>query len=482
MRFALNDQYIECESGAPDRTILELLRADLGQCGTKEGCASGDCGACTVLVSSAPVLGPAANAESAQNAYVTVNACIAPAATLEGHHLITVEGLARDGVLHPAQQAMVDEHGSQCGFCTPGFVVSLAGLLDRHTGTGTLPRETILESISGNLCRCTGYRPIIAAAERMLQQPGRHALADLLASPATPLPARADEPDAGGDFHRPTTEAALQQLLREHPRARLIAGGTDLMLEHTQLYRDLGPLIDVRGIAELCGVSTDGDVWRIGAAEPLTAVQAFFATELPALEALLARYGSPQIRNRGTLGGNFGTGSPIGDLPPVMQALGAELVIGSAAGTRRTLAAEDFHLDYRKTALAPGEYLVEARAPRPAADDLVRIRKFSKRFEDDISSVLGAACVRRDAHADAVRLAFGGVAAVPVRARAVEALLNGGGQPADMADDALRAALAEDIRPIDDVRASAAYRFEMAFVFARDLRDALQAAPTEVSA
>lgn len=479
MRFALNDQHVDVPLSAPDRTLLELLRLDLGHCGTKEGCASGDCGACTVLVSEPDAAG------SDSGRYRSVNACIAPAAAFAGCHVITVEGLARDGVLHPAQRAMVEQHGSQCGFCTPGFVMSLAALhdehRDRHPADIGIDRATVLEAISGNLCRCTGYRPIIAAAGHMAGLPGRGPLSAI--RPAARVTSGDAAIEALPGYLRPSDEAGLRRALAEHADARLIAGGTDLMLEHTQQYRDLGALIDVRGVAELNVVESTATHWRLGAAVPLTDLLALFRAELPELAELLERFGSPQIRNRGSLGGNLGTGSPIGDLSPVLQALGAELLLGHVDGGNRTIAVDAFHLDYRRTALARGEYIALARIPKPEAADLVSIRKYSKRHEDDISSVLGAACVRRSATGIDVRLAFGGVAATPLRVASIETLLQ-----AYAADDrdadpdpellrpAVHAALAAAITPLSDVRASAGYRLAMAEAFVLDVARALGAA------
>jgi xanthine dehydrogenase small subunit len=461
------DVDVDTLDGGAATTLLEVLREGLGRTGTKEGCASGDCGACTVLASRAPVT------PDETPAYRSVNACIAPAGAFAGHHVITVEGLAETtpaaagapAPLHPAQQAMIDAHGSQCGFCTPGFVMSLAGLLE-HRGADAAPeRAAILEAISGNLCRCTGYRPIVDAATAMFA-----------AAPAAPLadavPAGTDLADARPDapFFRPTDEASLQALLREHPDARLVAGGTDLMLEYTQGHGDLGTLVDVSNVAELRRLEVRaGDargILHVGAAVPLRDLEHAAADHLPPLAALLTRYGSPQIRHRGTLGGSLGTASPIGDLSPVLQVLDAELELGRADGSRRRLPVTDFHLDYRRSALEADEYIVEARLPLPASGERLFVRKFSKRHEDDISSVLGAALTGPEG----LRFAWGGMAATPRRSPALEALLAAKDAPTD---DAIDAAIAADVTPMDDVRASAAYRRAIARAFVREVLQTL---------
>ncbi|MEE4299347.1 MAG: FAD binding domain-containing protein, partial [Pseudomonadales bacterium] len=448
-------------------TLLEALRLGLGRTGTKEGCASGDCGACTVLVSRAPV----GSAEA--RGYGTLNACIAPAAAVADHHVVTVEGLAEartaaaggPGALHPAQRAMIDAHASQCGFCTPGFVVSLAALREASREGPAPDRDTVLRAISGNLCRCTGYRPIVDAATAMFEAALPAPLAALIPADG----AEASAADLPHGYHRPGDEPSLQALLAAHPEARLIAGGTDLMLEYTQQYADLPLLVDLGAVSTLRTFELserDGRrQLRIGAALPLLELEAALGDHLPPLTTLLRRYGSPQIRYRATLGGSLGTASPIGDLSPVLQVLEAELEIAHASGARRTVPVRDYHVAYRRTVLRPGEYLAAAVVPLPTGDERLFVRKFSKRHEDDISSVLGAALLG----AGGARFAWGGMAATPRRSPTLEALLTEHARPSDAALDA---ALGADTTPIDDVRGSAGYRSAMARAFVREVLEA----------
>ena len=465
MRFVLDREVVDVDlsslDGGPATTLLEALRLGLGRTGTKEGCASGDCGACTVLTSRAPL-----GAEG-DEVYESVNACIAPAAAFAGHHVVTVEGLrdpaSPDGEgLHPAQRAMVECHGSQCGFCTPGFVMSLAGLHEARRDAIDAPsREDVLEAIAGNLCRCTGYRPIVDAASRMFEFDAP-SLASL--RPVDAMAGSAPADGAGVAFHRPRSEAELQELLAAHPSPRLIAGGTDLMLEYTQNHAVIEALVDVSGIETLHGIERDGEALRIGAATPLRTLEHDLAETLPALTELLTRYGSAQIRHRATLGGSLGTASPIGDLSPVLQVLDAELELVDARGERRRVSVDDFHLDYRRTRLADDEYIAAAHLRLPSPDARLVVHKFSKRMEDDISTVLGAALVS----ASEVRIAWGGMAATPRRSRALEQVLATGTTPDDAAIDA---AIATDTTPMDDVRGSARYRAAMARAFVHEALD-----------
>ena len=482
MRLLVDRQLVEVDVDALDggaaTTLLEVLRQGLGRTGTKEGCASGDCGACTVLASRSPVSpsgypdGYPDGYPNGPSDYVSVNACIAPAGAFAGHHVVTVEGLADvrpaaaagAAPLHPAQQAMVEAHGSQCGFCTPGFVMSLAGLHETHRGGPPPTRDIVLEAISGNLCRCTGYRPIVEAAHAMFESVPAAPLAETI-PPGTDLTDA--EPQA--PYFRPRDEAALQALLRAHPGARLVAGGTDLLLEYTQQHAELGTLVDVTQVAELRTLAFDDagprSTLRIGAAVPLRELEHAVATRLPALTALLGRYGSPQIRHRGTVGGSLGTASPIGDLSPVLQVLDAELELARADGRRRRLPVSEYHVDYRRGALEDGEYIAAVIAPLPSGEERLHVRKYSKRHEDDISSVLGAALTGPAPP----RFAWGGMAATPRRSPSLEALLANEAAPTETAIDA---AVADDTTPIDDVRASAGYRRAMARAFVLEVLEA----------
>ena len=458
--FMLNGQPRHCEA-PPDTSVLELLRETLGQTGTKEGCASGDCGACTVAIGEA---GPDGRVR-----YHSANACIIPAHQLQDRHLVTVEGLAQGESLHPAQAAMVDCHASQCGFCTPGIVMSLFTLHEaQHESVMAFPApltpERLEAALGGNLCRCTGYRPIRDAALTMSDYPEQRPGWLDLAVDAT-VPTRASHAD--GTFLQPTTLDALIEARRHHPEAPIVAGATDLWLDVTQRLARFERLVDVTRVAEL-NVLEDATLedgregWWIGGAVTYARLEPLFAEHYPAFAHLLHRLGSAQVRNRGTLGGNIANASPIGDTPPVLLALGSRLWLAGPEGERE-LPLEDFFLDYKKTVLNQnkenqGEVIRAIFLPRPDTDRHLRVWKLSKRREDDISAVLGAfgwrleEGVLRD-----VRLAFGGMAAVPKRAAAAEAALEG--QPPTVASfQAARAALKEDFQPMSDVRGSAHYR------------------------
>ena len=457
IQFLLNRELRRETALDPNLTVLEYLRRHLGRTGTKEGCASGDCGACTVVLAE-----PDPAAPDARLRYRSVNACLTLMSALHGKQLISVEDLGQPGHLHGVQQAMADCHASQCGFCTPGFVMSLFALQKSAAG---YDREQALAALGGNLCRCTGYRPILAAAEQACSRReadsfDRHAAETL----ETLRVIAAGEPPAlerdGRRCLLPQTLDELAALYQAEPQARLLAGGTDLALEITQRHRQLPLLIDLGRVAELRRLAVDATHIEIGAALPLSDCAAVLAVEYPDFGALLARFASRQIRNRASLGGNLANASPVGDTPPLLLALGAELRLRCGEG-RRTLALEEFFRAYRTTALAPGEFIESIRVPR-AAGRVLRAYKVSKRLDDDISAVCAAFCLRFDAGVlREVRIAFGGMAAIPQRARLCEQALLG--TPADAAAiERACQALAQEFSPLDDLRASAAYRLRVA--------------------
>jgi len=438
LKFRLNSIDVDIDPPA-DLTVLEYVRSQ-GLTGTKEGCASGDCGACTVIVS---------DQTGGESRLRTANACIMPLGQLEGRQLITIEGLADEGDLHPAQQAMVDCHGSQCGFCTPGFVMSLACLVEEGVGA---ERDAVLQGISGNLCRCTGYRPIVEAGLVALK----------MDSPVREIASAPSESAGGGDSHflRPLDEASLQQCMAAHPGARLVAGGTDLMLEVTQLYRDIDKMIDVSAVSTLSKVERTKDALIICAAVPYTELEALSLS--PAFNELLYRLGSRQIRNGGTLGGNLANGSPIADTPPVLMAWDAELEIVNSRGASRKLAVEDFYLGYRETVLTQDEYIARIHLPLAAIDCFHRFYKSSKRLEDDISSVMGAFSLQAEAgEITRARIAYGGMAATPVRLQDIERSLLGATIDESLIDEVV-SQVNQTLTPLTDVRASADYRLAMA--------------------
>ena len=464
IRFFHRGQIRQVSGVAPTRTVLQWLREDARHTGTKEGCAEGDCGACTVLVGELDAHGTLQLA--------SVNACIRFLPTLDGKALFTVEDLkpAAGGALHPAQQAMVDCHGSQCGFCTPGFVMSLAGCYERHQAAGTRPtRVQLADELSGNLCRCTGYRPILDAGERMFEAPAvrlplaaaQAALQSLdreplhFAGPSAAVPGRIDH------FHAPRTLAQLAALRIAHPQARLLAGATDVGLWVNKQHRDLGDVIYVRDVAELKRIDVDATQLRIGAAASLEDAWAALATRWTVLEEAWLRFASPPIRHAGTLGGNLANGSPIGDGAPVLIALDAQLVL-RRGDTERRLPLADFYVDYMVNRLEAGEFVQAIEVPLSAQAGALRAYKISKRFDSDISAVFGAFRLVLDGDlVRDVRLVFGGMAATVRRAPQAEAALRG--RPwNEAAVDAAAAALARDYTPLTDLRASAAYRQQVA--------------------
>ena len=450
LTFVHRGQLVTLSHVPPDRTLLELLREDLGLTGTKEGCGEGDCGACTV------VLGDAVHGRVR---YQAVNACIRLAHSLNGMALWTVQDLAQaDGTLHPAQQALLQCHGSQCGFCTPGFAMSMFALYQNNVCQGRpVSRALAQEALSGNLCRCTGYRPILDAAQQMGSLPPVQVdEAELLQK--LELAALASvSPEADWIYIAPTTQAELLAARAAYPQAQVVAGATDVGLWITKQHRQFAQVLDVTRAAELRRIEEDGAVLRIGAAVTLTDAFAALQRQWPQLQRFAARFAGLPVRNAGTLGGNVANGSPIGDSMPLLIALRAQVVLASMRG-ERTLALEDLYTGYRQTALAPDELLVRIVVPRPAPEGLLRAYKVSKRWDDDISAVCLA--LHLDIADGVVRRASigaGGVAATPARARQTEALLTG--QPwtealAQRAGEALQA----EFTPISDMRASGAYR------------------------
>ena len=464
LRFVLDGEIVELDRVDPTRTVLEFLREDLGRTGTKEGCAEGDCGACTVVVAELDASGAALDLRA-------VNACIRFLGTLDGTELITVESLsAEGGDLHPVQRAMVDEHASQCGFCTPGFVMSLFALYKSSPSPG---RREIDDALAGNLCRCTGYRPIVAAARAMAGQgDGR----DWLRQPAGRETAPGDRIErlkrlrrdtgvtfADGErrFIYPVTMAELTAAVADNPGATILAGGTDVGLWVTKEQRDIDCVIYTGGVRELRECRVGDTHIEIGAAATFTAAMPVILEHYPALDEMLGRFASPPIRNAGTVGGNVANGSPIGDSMPALIAAGASLVLRSADG-RREIPLEAFYQDYSVNDLQDGEIVETVRIPLPAAGTRLACYKVSKRFDQDISAVCAALAANyEDGVVNDVRVAFGGMAATVRRAPGCERALEG--RPLDDATLAAAAdALAGDYAPIDDMRATAGYRMRVA--------------------
>lgn len=461
IEFLLNGRIEKVDQFDPNLSILEWLRTKMRLTGTKEGCASGDCGACTVITGTVDQHG--------NTRYEAINSCITLLGSLHGKELITVEAFQQEP-RHPVQQGMMEKQGAQCGFCTPGIVMSLTALHANRKG-GTVSNHQILEALSGNLCRCTGYRPIIDAGKDAMVKEW---------TPDTEHPAASMVPESSesalSQFHRNniTMEAAggarydapvslddLRSLRRTYPDSRLVAGSTDLALEITQQLSSFDHLVSVERITELKGCIREGDELVIGAATTYQEFRASLCDLWPAFDAMLDRLGSLQIRNRGTLGGNIANASPIGDMPPPLIALNAFLVLDGPAG-QRSMPIEDFFLGYKQTALKSGEFLHSVRIPAPKTDEALHIYKVSKRLDDDISAVLGAFRLTiTDGVVSDCRLAFGGMAATPARALQTENALKGQPWNKNSVATAIKV-LGGDFSPLSDVRASASYRLQVA--------------------
>ncbi|MDM0084133.1 MULTISPECIES: xanthine dehydrogenase small subunit [Variovorax] len=485
IRFFHRGRIVDVSGVHPTRSVLDWLREDVRCTGTKEGCNEGDCGACTVVVGE--LAEPGEKGAVGGLRLSTVNACIQFLPTLHGKALFTVEDLkaqcghGHDATrhekhpvqrLHPVQQAMVDCHGSQCGFCTPGFVMSLWSTYEHHQEGGTQPtRQQLADDLSGNLCRCTGYRPILDAGQRMFDLPGVRldtapvveALASLKHDAtfdyAAPLGQRLDH------FHAPTTLAELAALREAKPAAQLLAGSTDVGLWVNKQFRDLGDIISVGDVAELKLIEERGSgaaaELYIGAGASLENAFAALVQRAPSLTDVWLRFASPPIRHAGTMGGNVANGSPIGDSPPVLMALDAEIELRRGERVRR-MPLPEFYVDYMKNKLEPGEFVQGLAVPLSALGRQLRAYKISKRFDCDISALCAGFAIAIDGEVvKEIRLAFGGMAATVKRAAQAEAAL--AGKPWTQASvNAAKLALAQDFKPLTDMRASADYRLQVA--------------------
>jgi len=454
-RFVLDNRLVEARDVPPTTTLLQYLRDTLGRYGTKEGCAEGDCGACTV------VLG---ELEGDNIAYRAVNSCIRFLPTVDGKEVVTAESLScRNQPLHPVQQAMVDHHASQCGFCTPGFVMSLFDVYLNQPDAG---RREVVDALAGNLCRCTGYRPIIDAGCSMQKYPATQnwnradAQSEARKQRLRSIQ-RQHSHEKINEFVAPRSLAELADRYKQQPDALLLAGGTDIGLWVTKQLRELPSMIYLGEVAELKQIRETAGALEIGAAVRLVDAYTALVARYPMLEELYLRFASPPIRNSGTFCGNIANGSPIGDSMPVLIALGATLKLRCGSETRE-LALDEFYLGYQKNALQAGEFVEAVSIPLPRPDCVIASYKISKRNDQDISAVCGAYAFEiRDGQIAAARIAYGGMAAIPMRAVNTESLLVGKDWCLATIEAALPG-LARDYAPLSDMRASAAYRLKVA--------------------
>lgn len=448
LQFILNNQEIRLNEVGASETLLDYLRITRRLTGTKEGCAEGDCGACTVLVGRLTAEGLV---------YESVNACIRFLASCHACHIVTIEHLRGPDELHPIQQAMVEHHGSQCGFCTPGIVMSLYGLWMANPNAGA---QQIEEALQGNLCRCTGYEPIIKAA-LAAGRAGGQAQDALTVERDRITQALSGMRQGRVDLTKGTERAIipadtddLAAVLAEHPKAVLIAGATDVGLWVTKFLRDISPAVFIGHLMK--GITVQGDEIRLGAGVTYSEAAPLIAEHVPAAYDYWLRIGGQQVRNMGTIGANIANGSPIGDTPPLLIALNARIVLRKG-DKRREIALEDFFIDYGKQDRQPGEFVEEVIIPtQPGA--MIAAYKISKRRDSDITAVAAGFCLTvKNGTITQARVAFGGMAAIPKRAAKAEAALTG--QPFAAASfDAAARAVADDFQPLSDWRASAEYR------------------------
>ena len=472
IRFVLDGEIKTIQDIAPTTTVLNYLREELRRTGTKEGCAEGDCGACTVVLAEL-------NGNGVR--FRAINSCIQFMPTLDGKELITVESLkGADGNLHPVQQAMVDCHGSQCGFCTPGFVMSLFALYKSEQQPS---RPQIRDALAGNLCRCTGYRPIIEAAEKMYhigdngEDKDQTWMSCSFSSAGDRQPApgerdmierlqaiqRTDTLAMHGEqsYFAPAKLADLATLVRRYPQAYILAGGTDIGLWVTKQHKDLDTVIYIGNVKELKRLLVTDTHIEVGAGVTLSDACADIARYYPDLGELFRRFASPPIRNAGTLGGNIANGSPIGDSMPALIALGSTLILRRGKKTRE-LPLDEYYLAYQKTARTEGEFVEAVRIPLPQAQQQFRTYKISKRFDQDISAVCGAySMTLEDGQVRAIRICYGGMAATPKRALACEQALTSQDWSEATVIQAMTK-LEQDYTPITDMRAGSDYRRRVA--------------------
>ena len=460
IRFLRRGQVVELSSISPMTTLLDYLRLEEKSKGTKEGCNEGDCGACTVALGSL---------ENGRVVYEPVNSCILLLGQIDGKELVTVDDLAPNGKLHPVQKAFVDNHASQCGFCTPGFIMAIFTLY--HTGKKPTRKE-IVDHIAGNLCRCTGYRPIVDAAVKSCAGKPADIWAAAEKATAALLAALNDGTDIfSGDtstfFAAPVSSESLARLYADHPDATIVAGATDVGLWITKQLRALPKIIYIGRAKGLDAISDQGTHISIGASATYSNAEPYLASIDPDIGEVIRRIGAKQVRASGTVGGNIANGSPIGDTPPMLIALGSSLHLRHGE-SERSLPLEDYFLAYGKQDRQIGELVWRVKVPKLKANEAFRAYKLTKRFDQDISAVMSAFKFTLEGRIiQSARVAFGGMAATPKRGLKTEAALRGVSLDVPQDWELAIAALAEDYQPIGDMRASADYRLDTAGAFLR---------------
>ena len=464
VRFVLDGQIVEAQGKRRTTTVLDYLREQLQRTGTKEGCAEGDCGACVVMVGELNAAGTGVD-------YVATNACIQLLPSLDGKSVKTVESLKKaDGTLHPVQEEMVKCHGSQCGFCTPGIVMSLVNMVQTNAQPSRLE---ITDALSGNLCRCTGYAPIIDAAAKACEKKATLKIDDSadiallkeIKRPSTPTMSLDGEiivqpvvrTKKGNEFVSPSTLSEVADYLVKHPTTTLLAGSTEIGLQVNKQFSRPDHIMYLGNVKELRQIGETDKAWRIGAAVSLTQVETLVAKAYPDFAEVLRRFGSPPIRSTATLAGNIANGSPIGDTMPCLMALGATLVLRRGDKSRR-VSLDNFYTGMKKNVLEAGEFIEAIELPKPVSGQVFRAHKISKRFEQDISATCAAITYSLKAgKLSGVKLAYNGLAPSPCRAPKLEAVLEGKA-PSDVKAEDLDAAITASFTARDGLRATWAYR------------------------
>jgi len=453
IQFLFENKIYKIKNPDPNKTILDYVRDDLKKTGTKEGCAEGGCGACTI------VLG---ELNKNKIIYKAINACISFLPTLNGKHLILVEDLIEeDNKLHPVQEAMVKFHGSQCGFCTPGFAMSLFSMYKNYS---KISNEVVEEALSGNLCRCTGYRPIIDAAKSLNNKKDQDKFKKNQ-NKTINLLKKINNVDVeinnrGKIYFAPKTIVNLKKILKKYPNAKILSGGTDLSLEVTKLRKQLKTIISLNSIEKLNFIKKSKSTIEIGAITSLFDFQNFIKKYFEDFYNILKRYGSLQIRNVGTIAGNIATASPIGDSLPLLLTLDAKIVVDGKNG-KKIIPINDFFIGYRKTKLKQGDFIYSVKIPIQK-QNIFKAYKISKRFDDDISSVCASFNFEiKNKKIMNVKIAFGGMSSIPKRAKYCEKTLENKEFSNKILDKA-KESLLKDFAPISDMRASKEYRIEIA--------------------